>query len=444
MNNLIEINDNQNNTINYSYDSLGRKIQLNDPDMGTWYYTYDPSSNLISQEDNSGITTTYNYDSLNRISNTSSLDSWAKYTYDLSRKGSLSVIKTGAIEKIYYYDQRGRVIAEQKIIDGLSFNITYGYDAMDRLSNKKLPDGKVISYGYDNQGLLETIQNVLPNIDYNLMNQPTIRSYNNGLTTSFQYNDDNFRLIRLQTSDKQDISYTYDDIGNILQIADTKNSNFEYDDLDRLINAQKTDEFEVVYDYDSIGNLKNILYDQADSNESDYEIEYIYSEPVHTPVKIICIGNGCNFTNYPSFMLSLKKGWNLISMPLEPVNNSLEQLGDYEEIFTFNNSDKKYYVPKYLELEKGYWLKSDKNKTLNIKGTSVTNLTYNLSLGWNLIGFPLLQPNWSNSTILNYFITRILSYNDTGWQSVINESTLLIPGKGYWVNVTGGGSRIGG
>ena len=39
------------NTTSISYDSLGRKTQMSDPDMATWNYSYDGVGNLISQRD---------------------------------------------------------------------------------------------------------------------------------------------------------------------------------------------------------------------------------------------------------------------------------------------------------------------------------------------------------------------------------------------------------
>ncbi|MBI3035441.1 VCBS repeat-containing protein [Candidatus Woesearchaeota archaeon] len=47
--NLIGIRDTYGNEFNFTYDSLGRKIKLKDPDLGTWTYSYDLAGNLISQ-----------------------------------------------------------------------------------------------------------------------------------------------------------------------------------------------------------------------------------------------------------------------------------------------------------------------------------------------------------------------------------------------------------
>ncbi|MBK7181388.1 MAG: hypothetical protein IPH82_30130 [Chloroflexi bacterium] len=45
-----------------TYDGLGRKRFMHDPDMGDWYYTYDAAGNLISQIDANLQTLAFTYD----------------------------------------------------------------------------------------------------------------------------------------------------------------------------------------------------------------------------------------------------------------------------------------------------------------------------------------------------------------------------------------------
>lgn len=51
---LVGIRDTYGNEFNFTYDSLGRKIKLKDPDLGTWVYSYDLAGNLISQTGGGG------------------------------------------------------------------------------------------------------------------------------------------------------------------------------------------------------------------------------------------------------------------------------------------------------------------------------------------------------------------------------------------------------
>ena len=67
--NLTSVTDAHNNVTSITYDNLGRKIGMNDPDMGKWQYGYDGNGNLIWQEDAKGQVISFKYDALNRLKN---------------------------------------------------------------------------------------------------------------------------------------------------------------------------------------------------------------------------------------------------------------------------------------------------------------------------------------------------------------------------------------
>jgi len=46
--------DTYGNNFNFTYNSLGQKIQLDDPDLGIWKYEYDFAGNLVSQTGGGG------------------------------------------------------------------------------------------------------------------------------------------------------------------------------------------------------------------------------------------------------------------------------------------------------------------------------------------------------------------------------------------------------
>ena len=64
---LTKVTDAANNLTTISYDDLGRKTSMTDPDMGSWSYTYDAVGNLIEQTDAKGQVIDFAYDKLNRL-----------------------------------------------------------------------------------------------------------------------------------------------------------------------------------------------------------------------------------------------------------------------------------------------------------------------------------------------------------------------------------------
>ncbi|MBI4356227.1 MAG: VCBS repeat-containing protein [Candidatus Omnitrophica bacterium] len=67
LNNLVNVRDQVGNVTAISYDSLSRKVAMDDPDMGHWAYAYDDVDNLTSQTDARGVIITFAYDVLNRL-----------------------------------------------------------------------------------------------------------------------------------------------------------------------------------------------------------------------------------------------------------------------------------------------------------------------------------------------------------------------------------------
>jgi RHS repeat-associated protein len=65
--NLTTVTDTLGNTTVMTYNVLGQKTDMRDPDMGQWKYEYDLGGNLITQTDALNQKLTFNYDALNRL-----------------------------------------------------------------------------------------------------------------------------------------------------------------------------------------------------------------------------------------------------------------------------------------------------------------------------------------------------------------------------------------
>ncbi len=299
--NLTKTIDNQGNISQIFYDSLGRKVKMIDPDMGTWTYAYDLVGNLRKQTDAKGQIIEFDYDQLNRLVNKTVIVSpaqqgeaiLAQYIYDDVSKsycnGRLSKVTDQSGSSEFFYDKLGREIKSTKTVilspqgeESQSFTVERTYDILDRLATLKYPDGETVNYTYDaNSGQLESLRGTngaeaisyVKDITYNAKGQIKVTQYGNNTQTNYTYGQD-LRLSRINTSLRaavggeaistlQDLNYLFDKNGNLTTLTDNLRNNvrgYTYDDLNRLARAENSPSPSGGYtnfdfQYDSIGNM---------------------------------------------------------------------------------------------------------------------------------------------------------------------------------------------
>ncbi|GEM_PF-1290828 len=258
---LTRITDAQSHETIMQYDSLGRKVGWQDPNMGSWRLTYDQVGNILSLTDAKTNTITFSYDELNRIRtrNFSTSDTEVEYIYDSPTMGTVSQVNKAENARHFFYDERLRKIQEDQTIDSSVYTTQWQYDAMDRITKIIYPDTSQITYEYNAQGKTERIPSYLMNVDYNPQGQIIKRDYANGLSTEFTYDDRDLRLKRIYAASLQDMTFTYDELGRVTSISDaihSENQTFQYDDLSRLTIAEGP-YGTFGYTYDSLGNIIN-------------------------------------------------------------------------------------------------------------------------------------------------------------------------------------------
>jgi len=298
LDNPTKVTDDKGNVTTMTWDSLGRQLSIEDPDMGHWTYDeYDGVGNLKRQTDARGVTTEFTYDDINRPET----KQWnpphgevTRWNYDEEQGhgktpvGRLTSVSdpTGSscangLSEQLSYDEMGRVSSETKCVLGRQYTTGTGYDLLGRQSWVEYPDGERVNYKYDTAGRLERMwssdRSYVDSLRYDAAGHLTYAKLPNGLEENFHY--DLFREwlteANVQPADDSphqqrcgdetppqpqgelyQACYKYKPNGLIESTSSTTNKmnlSFTYDDLNRLTDV--TGDTEQHLDYDSIGNM---------------------------------------------------------------------------------------------------------------------------------------------------------------------------------------------
>jgi RHS repeat-associated protein len=288
--------------VSMTYDNAGRKLTMDDPDMGDWSYVYDALGNLTQQTDARGCTTNLTYDLLNRLKQKTYSDcptaSGVTYYYDgqtFTFNGNTygsspyaigrrtGAVLNGSNATAWTYDERGRAASEKKIyLNSILFTTSWTYNYADLPVTMTYPDGEQVTTAYTTRMLPITVTGDDSYVTYTVYDTPgrlTSRTLGNGVMQKYLFKPwsvDGGRLdkivagsggwnpdTQLFTNTLQKLSYGYDDVGNVTQIAQivdfgnnqTETQNYSYDSLNRALDVDGVTTQTEEYQYSAVGNL---------------------------------------------------------------------------------------------------------------------------------------------------------------------------------------------
>ena len=296
----------------YKYNVLGELISETNAKGQATVLKYDKLGRMISRADSAGIST-WEYDTathgvgrLAKVSGIAGLHGQAPNDVELTRAAKDGLVN---YTKQYIYDELSRPIAEVYNVNGQCYKKQVIYDSYSRPKEIIYPSGFKIKRCYNELGYLVMIKSAENDMVFwqaNSMDAQghlTSVSHGNGLITESTYDvatgfvtdiktssGDNLRLqqnlfpklsqsklnhnhfelgsnVLLNNKSEsllakntlvQDLHYTYDNLGKIVQRQNNvtnREEEFKYDSLNRLINASDSKGDEHIYAYDELGNI---------------------------------------------------------------------------------------------------------------------------------------------------------------------------------------------
>jgi RHS repeat-associated protein len=304
-------------TTTLTYDNAGRKLAMSDPDMGPWQYGYDALGNLTWQTDARGQSICLYYDALNRLTGKSyrlggncpaapDASGGIIYSYDAGPygRGHRTGMSDASGWTSWVYNSKGQVASETRNITGGGMFLTqWTYNSAGLVTSMVYPGGssgqagESVTYGYNALMQLESVTGAatyVSNVDYDPAGRMTSQTSGNGLIQARTYHPWNTQGGRLKTITAgalQNLTYSYDAVGNIASIVDSLNSQtqtFGYDFLDRLTSASANGDptsggYSEAYSYN--GTTGSLAYKGTTANT------YTYGDPAHAHAVTSAGGN---------------------------------------------------------------------------------------------------------------------------------------------------------
>jgi YD repeat-containing protein len=223
-----------------SYDGLGRLVSLIDADAGQVRWTHDGAGHPLSRADAAGRVLHWSYDQAGRLLTEDDDNGHrAAYRYDLpGAEGRLGAVNDQSGTTHYAYDDAGRLTRFSVSQRGIGMSLGLVYDAADRLTEVRYPDGQAVDFRYGGRGLVTSIPGLLEDASYDASGKPMARVFTNGMMVRIG-RDAAERIVAVRASthvgDRLSLAYGLRSSGALLSATDEEGrTKFEQDDQERV------------------------------------------------------------------------------------------------------------------------------------------------------------------------------------------------------------------
>ncbi len=210
--------------------------------------------------------------------------------------------------------------------------------------------------------------------------------------------------------------------------SDAENGDFSLQEGSPCIDSGTAD-----LDGDGVEDITDYLGFAPDMGAFEFGAVYGCTDPeaINFDPEANMDDGSCEYSSGPSEILVIyNTDWNLVGLPLSVEDATYSNLFPEAIIGTLYSYDVAYVSESYLTSGAGYWLRFNDAGSTTITGSTINELSINLSEGWNLI-------SGISETVSIFSISDpdgiIVSGTLYGYDVAYVPSEELLAGKGYWL-----------
>ena len=279
----------------FGFDAQGRPTAVTNGESEVTVMRYDLAGLCTGRWDAASGWTRFQYDAADRLTTTVFSDaSSILASYDAG--GNVTNAVRGTVTERFAYDALNRLTNTATQVGSVSFAVGCQYDLNGNLTRLTYPDGRFVSYGYDEEDRLKAVTDTYSRVysfDWDAGGRLTGIHYPNGVNGGFT-NDladraTSFSFVKGATAIATR-RIAYDDIGNRMReeidaglppVAMTNAwLQHTYDLADRVVSStgmSNGDRVTIAYAYDASGNMTNRVWVDADIPAASFTNAFSYA-----------------------------------------------------------------------------------------------------------------------------------------------------------------------
>jgi RHS repeat-associated protein len=260
---LVKVTDAAAKVSTYTYNGFGEVLTAKTPPTGLLKFEYDVAGRRtkVTRPDGSFVTSTY--DVLGRATRRDATPATGQgataqaivVTYDTCAygKGRLCRFDDPSGSTSYAYRQSGEMASQTAVIDGVTYSMQYGYDALGRLATTTYSNGVILRNTYNSASKVTMVEAylggawvpVISNGKYQSFGPQTAFTFGNGISRLYSFDTDGrLTAIKSGSTGPQDLVYGYDTSNNLTSITNarypTLTQTFTYTNAGELKTANST------------------------------------------------------------------------------------------------------------------------------------------------------------------------------------------------------------